>query len=291
MSQELSLSELTQIIQDLVGTKTDGIWGKKTAKAVLETLRPSDKNEQEPCVPEEPTEPVEPTDLITPNVHRICNEVINVFETGSKAGNYADVTIYKDGGQGAYRQITYGKAGSTQDGTLDVLLANYITAAQKEGMSSAAKVIQSYLPIKNNRSLVDNKEFIQALKDAGKEPVMKEVQDQFFDDAYWAPALRWFKSNGFTLPLSMLVIFDSFIHSGGILDFLRKRFKAVPPAAGGDEKEWITQYVSTRKSWLANHSNTILRKTTYRMDTMQRAISAGNWNLTSPLNANGVIVS
>jgi hypothetical protein len=30
-------------------------------------------------------------------------------------------------------------------------------------------------------------------------------------------ACEWFKKNGFTLPLSMLVIYDSYIHSGGIL--------------------------------------------------------------------------
>lgn len=147
------------------------------------------------------------------------------------------------------------------------------------------------MPTKNNRDLVNDTEFINALKSAGKEEIMQEVQDEFFDETYFSPAYNWFKNNGFILPLSMLVIYDSYIHSGGILTFLRNRFKEVPPASGGDEKTWIEQYVSTRKSWLANHSNKILRNTVYRMKTMQDCIDNNNWDLTKPINANGVIIS
>lgn len=56
--------------------------------------------------------------------------------------------------------------------------------------------------------------------------------------------------NGFSLPLSALVIYDSFIHSGSILYFLRKRFHEMPTAKGGDEKTWIRQYVGVRQNCL-----------------------------------------
>ena len=45
---------------------------------------------------------------------------------------------------------------------------------------------------------------------------MRQTQDAFFDKVYFQPAKAWADAHGFTLPLSMLVIFDSFIHSGQI---------------------------------------------------------------------------
>ncbi len=94
--------------------------------------------------------------------------------------------------------------------------------------------------------------------------------------------------NGFALPLSGLVIYDSYIHSGGIPAFLRRRFPASPPAKGGDEKEWIVQYLEVRLSWLANHSRPILQKTIYRVKNMLTAVNAGDWELSRPFIANGI---
>jgi len=59
---------------------------------------------------------------------------------------------------------------------------------------------------------------------------MRQVQDVFFDKRYFQPAMTWADSNGFALPLSALVIYDSFVHSASILGFLRKRFPEEPPA-------------------------------------------------------------
>jgi len=88
----------------------------------------------------------------------------------------------------------------------------------------------------------------------------------------------------------MLVIYDSFIHSGGILNFLRSRFPAKTPSKGGNEKEWIEQYLNIRHSWLTNHPNQILRKTTYRTKNMIQAVVKNDWNLEKPFSANGIIV-
>ena len=64
--------------------------------------------------------------------------------------------------------------------------------------------------------LVDDNQFKQLLRDAGKnDPVMHRVQDEFFDKRYFEPAMTWADSNGFTLALSALVIYDSFISIAG----------------------------------------------------------------------------
>lgn len=296
----ITTKDVWKQVQTALGVTADGIPGKNTVSAIIAKWiegpheEAGDKVEGSAGTDEDFIEDPEvfadlyPDDAADARVHRICNEVLRVFETGSRKGDYSKVTIYADG-PGNTKQITYGAAQTTESGNLKTLLTRYIETGAN---TAAAKIIKTRLPKVGNRPyLVNDQTFIQALKDAGKEELMQKTQDKFFDGVYWNPAYKWFHNNGFTLPLSMLVIFDSFIHSGSILSFLRNRFKEGVPANGGSEKTWISEYVRVRRSWLANHSNTILRKTTYRMDTMQRAISADNWNLTAPLNANGVIVS
>ncbi len=293
----MTTREITKRIQEAVGAVADGVWGKNTANAVWTYIQATEGKEEqtdETTPKEEPVQEaqnweLDPSDAITPEVHRKCIQTLNVFETGSPEGDYSNVSIYKDGGGGAYYQITYGASQTTQDGNLDKLLYRYTDAAADD--SAVAAMIQRYLPTKDNRSLYKNDSFIAALKRAGNEPLMQKLQDEFFDEVYFIPAYKWFKENGFALPLSMLVIYDSFIHSGGILSFLRKRFSEVPPAKGGDEKAWVKSYVDTRRAWLANHSNKVLRNTVYRMDTMQACIKAENWDLSSPYKANGKTIA
>ena len=74
----------------------------------------------------------------------------------------------------------------------------------------------------------------------------------------------------------MLVIYDSFIHSGSILPFLRQKFTENVPVNGGDEKKWIKQCVDTRHNWLENHSKLILRNTIYRTQCFKNQIKANN---------------
>src|SRR5205085_7913435 len=114
---------------------------------------------------------------------------------------------------------------------------------------------------------------------ARQDPVMQCVQDQFFDERYFKPAMNWADNHGFTLPLAALVIYDSFIHSGSILKLLRAMFPEVPPAQGGAEKAWIAAYVKARNKWLANHPRPVVRKTTYRTECFQREIKRDNWDL------------
>jgi chitosanase len=118
------------------------------------------------------------------------------------------------------------------------------------------------------------------------------TQDKFFDEVYWNPAAAWFERNGFRLPLTMLVAYDSYIHSGRVPMFLRYRFSEKPPAKGGDEKKWTTSYVEARHQWLKYHEKKILRKTIYRTQTFMNEIGRDNWDLDKlPINANGVNVS
>jgi chitosanase len=223
---------------------------------------------------------------LTPLQKRICEQVINVFETGTSEGDYGALVIFADGPHDI-RQITYGRSQTTEYGNLEKLVQMYVDAN-----GTLSEQLRPFIGQIGVTPLVDNTEFKQLLRDAGrKDPVMQRMQDDFFDQRYFEPAMQWADTNKFGLPLSALVIYDSFIHSGSILDFLRKRFPEVLPAKGGNEKTWIEEYVDVRQNWLATHTRKIVQKTVYRTQCFKREIARDNWDLSQvPINANGVSV-
>ena len=79
--------------------------------------------------------------------------------------------------------------------------------------------------------------------------------------------------------------------SGSILWLLRQRFAESPPAGGGDERTWTSQYVDARHNWLGNHHRPAVRNTVYRTECFRREIGRGNWDLSQiPVRTNGVDV-
>nr|ABL74514.1 hypothetical protein [Citrobacter gillenii] len=224
--------------------------------------------------------------ILTPAQKSLCERVLNAFETGSAEGDYSAIAIFHDGPHGI-RQITYGRSQTTEYSKLQDLVTRYVNA---NGRFSAD--LAPFVPKIGNIALVDNEPFKDLLRRAGRDdPIMKSVQDRFFDERYYLPALKWAQDFGFKDALSLLVIYDSFVHSGTILTFLRAQFREVPPASGGDEHTWISQYVEVRNSWLANHSNPELHPTVYRTKCLRFEIDRGNWDLSQvPINANGILV-
>jgi chitosanase len=224
--------------------------------------------------------------MISDAKKQLIQKVVNVFETGSAEGKYDQVVVYPDGKNGS-RQITFGRSQTTEQGNLSKLLMLYIKNGGTFGDQFAA-----YMGKVGKVPLADDAAFKKLLVKAAREDsIMRSSQDQFFDLVYFTPALQFFERNKFTLPLSLLVIYDSYIHSGSIPDFLRKRFGESPPAAGGNEKKWIASYVDTRHQWLKYHQNVLLRKTIYRTQCFKDQIDADNWLLDKlPIIANGVKV-
>lgn len=221
------------------------------------------------------------------NSKTLIQQIVNVFETGKAEGAYDKLVIYDDGINGSH-QITFGRSQTTEQGNLSRLIDLYVENAGKFAVDFVP-----YLERIGKEPLVDDEHFKGLLiKSAREDQVMHDTQDQFFDDVYWMPAQGWFERNKFTFPLSMLVIYDSYIHSGSIPMFLRKRFIESPPVNGGEEKKWMGSYVETRYQWLKYHEKPILRRTIYRPQTFINEIAHDNWMLDIlPVNANGVNVT
>lgn len=224
--------------------------------------------------------------FLTAIQRNLIERVINTIETGRPEGDYGAISIYADGPHDI-RQITYGRAQTTEYGNLRKLVQMYVAAG---GTCSAA--LAPFADKVGSEPLTNNTPFKSLLKDAGrKDPVMRRIQDQFFEEVYFFPAMQWADDNGFTKALSALVIYDSYIHSGCIFWFLRQRFAENPPSMGGSEETWIEEYVRVRHDWLANHQKQVLRATVYRTQGFKEQISAGNWDLTTvPVRMNGVDV-
>ncbi|WP_395043868.1 chitosanase [Flavobacterium sp.] len=213
-------------------------------------------------------------------------QVVNVFETGTKQGKYDMVVIFADGINNT-RQITYGRSQTTEQGNLKALLQLYIVKKGK-----FATQFQPFINDIGKKSLVDNVAFKSLLRQSARQDViMQNSQDEFFEKLYYQPAQHFFEKNLFKNALSMLVIYDSYIHSGSIPAFLRERFPENIPLNGGDEKKWIKQYVDTRHNWLENHSRKILRKTIYRTQCFKNQIATANWDLSKVILANGTSIS
>lgn len=223
--------------------------------------------------------------MITPAIKQKIIAIVNVFETGSAEGEYDAIAIFPDGRHGS-RQITYGRSQTTEQGNLRNLISRYIDLN-----GAFADDFRQYLPKIGTVPLVNDQAFKRLLKvSAQQDPLMRQAQDETFELLYFAPAFYFFNAEQFALPLSLLVIYDSFIHSGIVPAFLRARFPERTPLRGGDEKAWVSAYTQTRQHWLATHSKKVLRPTVYRTKTFLNEMSKGNWMLDQPVKTQGVII-
>lgn len=222
--------------------------------------------------------------MITEDEKKNIKQVVNVAEMGVKNIRYGDVYIYADG-PGNARQLTL-SVGFTESGNLKDVVSQYVAA---DGLY--AKQFTPYVGrIGKTPYLVNDKELVKLFKLAGSDPVMQKIQEKLLEAKYWDPALKFFNDNGFKLELSMLVIYDSTIHSGSIPMFLRQRFSEPTPKNGGNEKKWIESYVDVRHQWLKYHSRLILRNTIYRTQAYKNEIAKGNWDLSGTEYMNGIAI-
>ena len=212
----------------------------------------------------------------------LIKKVLLAFEQSATTIQYGKVYRFNDG-PGNIKQVTL-SFGATEYGNLSTIVRRYVAKGGR-----VADRLQPYVEKIGKTPLADDERFIKLLQEAGDDVAMQLIQDSAYEEMYIQPAMRWCEKNKLILPLSRLVVADSFLQSGSILSSLRNKFSAKIPSVGGDERKWTEAYCIVRKDWLANHSRKILNKTTYRMDFMLNCIEAEDWNLAKPeYRANGV---
>lgn len=212
--------------------------------------------------------------------------IVNIFETGKPLGDYGKVTLIK----GDPGHLTYGRSQTTlTSGNLYLLIKAYC----EKNNSQYGKQLEKFLDrlSKKDLSLDHNEELKDLLRKAGKDTVMQQTQDEFFDRIYFNNALNRAKTLGLTTPLGIAVVYDSYIHGSfnTVYKLTNNKLGKTPEQAG--EKEWIKAYVDTRYDWLANHSKVVLHKTVYRMNSFKSLIAKNNWELSLPLTVHGRTIS
>jgi chitosanase len=231
----------------------------------------------------------------TADQKRAIDSVLSIFETGRvpTAASYATCTILADGAG-----ISYGKHQCTDAaGSLDLVVKKYIELG-----GAHAEAMKAFLPhLAANASTKEppkgpwsatTTNLVNLLKTAGADPVMQRAQDEVFDSNYFLPAVNHANQIGLTKALSLLVVYDTCIHSGpGGVTMIRNMFAAKSPANGGSEEEWVKAYLNARRNWLATHQMAVLHGTVYRMDALLALVQAGNWTLALPFVCRGQTVA
>ncbi|CAG1018006.1 Chitosanase [Burkholderiaceae bacterium] len=222
---------------------------------------------------------------LTPSQAAAAEAIVNIFETGEVLGVYGQVTVIP----GDTGHLTYGRSQTTLgSGNLHELLQRYCA---NPGARFGAR-LQPQLPrfAAKDLTLDHDTRLHNLLRACADDRVMRELQDSFFDEAYWRPALRGAERAGIHTPLGVAVVYDGHVHGswGKIRDSVDSQFGTVP-AIG--EEAWVSAYVETRRAWLADSPRADLRTTVYRMDALRRLIDLDQWGLALPLVVRGREIS
>jgi chitosanase len=208
---------------------------------------------------------------------RTAQAIINIFETGTVLGKYGQVTVIEhDTGH-----LTFGRSQTTlSTGNLGRLVDTYCdTAGARFGQR-----LKPFLAALRARDigLDKNEKLHNLLRATADDPVMRDVQDAFFDSTYWQPALGEAAALGIATPLGIATVYDSVVHGSWAL--MRDRTnQAAGEIAQLGEQGWITAYIATRRHWLENHPRPDLRPTVYRMKALGALAEQGNWTLQLPM--------
>ena len=212
--------------------------------------------------------------------------IVHVFETGEPFGDYAAYAVLNDGAGVSYgiNQFTH------RSGSLALVVRAYL----RTGGSIGRQIFEKSLPVLATKTakaidvLSADREFKKALIAAAATDEMRMIQRQVADKRYLRPAIDICEQMGFTLPLSLAVVYDSVTH--GSWNWIAARVTAIVKTQKTSqtqfEKVWITEYIRQRHHWLTEIRR--LRVTNYRTKFFLDQIAIGNWDLRLPVTVHGV---
>jgi chitosanase len=208
--------------------------------------------------------------------------IVNLFETGRVLGDYGQVTVIA----GDTGHLTFGRSQTTLgSGNLHTLLDRYCNNPGARFRLLLARVLPQTAA--RDAALDTDIRLHNVLRASADDEVMRDLQDEFFDEVYFDPAVRVADRMRIVSPLGQAVVYDSFVH--GSWPRIRDRVQGTPQTLG--ERAWIDAYVAARRQWLESHPRKDLRATVYRMDALRRLIELDAWGLPLPLVVRGAEIS
>lgn len=223
--------------------------------------------------------------LSLPQERRLIR-IVNIFETGRPESSYDSVrTLPGDPAILAYGfpQVTL------SSGNLALLIYNYISNPEARYRIQLEPYLSRLKSV--DPSLADDKSLHNILGRAGADPIMRQIQDEFFRRTYFEPAFRNAQQIGIKSLLGIATVYDSFLHGGWprIRDRTTDELGGTP-LDGIDEKRWIKTYLRKRIEWLENHSIQILRRVIYRPEALLKLAEDDNWELIPPFDIRGIVI-
>lgn len=196
--------------------------------------------------------------------------IVNVFERASPVPDYGP-TSWRPG------EVNLGYL-SLSDGGVGRVLEAYVASDRARFAGALTPFLDRVR--QRDMTLAQESAFLSALDEAAADPVMQSIQTRFALEL-WRPAFAVARDRGLREPLSYAIVYDSFVH-GSWARLHDQTASEQGPLTAENEKAWMLAYVRHRRAWLADHSNQLVNRMAYRMDTMIGLIEADNWQLTPP---------
>ncbi|MBF1166496.1 MAG: chitosanase, partial [Dechloromonas agitata] len=142
--------------------------------------------------------------MLTPLQKQTAQAIVNLFETSSARGDYGAVTVIP----GDTGHLSFGRSQTTLgSGNLHALLQRYCSNA---GARFGPRLAPWLERVEQRDTTLDHElRLHNLLRATADDPVMREMQDLFFDEGYWQPAARIAAGMGITTPLGLAVVYDS----------------------------------------------------------------------------------
>ena len=227
--------------------------------------------------------------FLSPGQKARADMLISIFENSSLSLQYGYIEDLHDG-----RGYTAGRSGFCS-GCGDLLLV-----AERYKRLKPGNPLGKYLPrLRELAGLASDSTagldgFSEAWTLAADDKLFRAAQDAVSDDLYYLPALKSARSLGLKKDLSKAALYEAAIQHGigndsdGLPALIARASKIVKaPAAGGDERAWLGQFLKIRKATLANASDPGTREawaeSEGRADAMLAIFASGNMDLSGPV--------
>lgn len=140
------------------------------------------------------------------------------------------------------------------------------------------KFIPALKKVNGSASTAGLDEFAKVFKESGADESLRQAQWNVLIRLYWSPAYHTCKKYGLKSVLALYFIYDTCLNLGNAAT--AKKVKAKAPSEGGDEKEWLKQYLIERRAYMKATNNF---GPVDRVDMQMKILESGNMDLARPI--------
>lgn len=140
------------------------------------------------------------------------------------------------------------------------------------------KFIPALKKVNGSASTAGLDEFTKVFKQSGGDQSLRQAQWNVLVRLYWKPAHDTCKKYGLKSTLALYFIYDTCLNLGNAA--MAKKVKVKAPSEGGDEKEWLKQYLIERRAYMKATDNF---GPVDRVDMQMKILESGNMELTRPI--------